>query len=308
MSEAAAARPRVGVIGTGAMGSRFARRLAAAGYDVHAWNRTLSRAETLRGAGVTVQPSPRAVAAHADVLICMVWDSEALRQVALGTDGFVAGLTERHVVADCSTVEPEASARIADAVSRTGASMLDTPVSGSLDAAEAGQVMIMVGGPSAALDRARPVLNVLGRSVLHVGEANGSALALKLAINMQVAIQEVAWGEGLALAEAFGIDRSAASRVMLDSVIASPMLRYRAPFALAAPPEVWASAAQLRKDVDYAVRRCRGRAVAGRYALDLLTKICADGRGDREAAELMVAAAGGELAGQGDGQEEVPAS
>ena len=298
MAEAAATHLRVGVVGTGAMGSRFARRLAGAGHEVHACNRTLRRAEVLRGAGVSIQPSPRAVAEHADVLICMVWDSAALRAVALGADGFVAGLTQRHVVADCSTVEPEVSAGVAAAVAQTGASMLDTPVSGSLDAAEAGQVMIMVGGPAEALDRARPVLDVLGRAVLHVGEANGSALALKLAINMQVAIQEVAWGEGLALAEAFGIDRSAASRVMLDSVIASPMLRYRAPFALAAPPEVWASAAQLRKDVEYAVSRSRGRAVAGRYALDLLAKICAEGRGDCEAAELMVAAADGELAEQ----------
>jgi 3-hydroxyisobutyrate dehydrogenase-like beta-hydroxyacid dehydrogenase len=298
MNEAAAIPLRVGVIGTGAMGSRFARRLVSAGHEVHACNRTRQRAEALRGSGVIVQPSPRAVAEHADVLICMVWDSAALRAVALGAGGFVAGLALRHVVADCSTVEPEVSAHIAAEVARTGASMLDTPVSGSLDAAEAGQVMIMVGGPSAGLDRARPVLDVLGRAVLHVSEANGSALALKLAINLQVAIQEVAWGEGLALAEAFGIDRSAASQIMLDSVIASPMLRYRAPFALAAPPEVWASAAQLRKDVEYAVSRSRGRAVAGRYALDLLAKICADGRGNREAAELMVAAAGGELAGR----------
>jgi 3-hydroxyisobutyrate dehydrogenase-like beta-hydroxyacid dehydrogenase len=298
MAEAVAGPLRVGVVGTGAMGSRFARRLAGAGHAVYACNRTLGRAEVLRGAGVSIQPSPRTVAERADVLICMVWDSAALRAVALGADGFVAGLTQRHVVADCSTVEPEVSADVAAAVAQTGARMLDTPVSGSLDAAEAGQVMIMVGGPAEALDRARPVLDVLGRAVLHVGEANGSALALKLAINMQVAIQEVAWGEGLALAEAFGIDRSAASRVMLDSVIASPMLRYRAPFALAAPPEVWASATQLRKDVEYAVSRSRGRAVAGRYALDLLAKICADGRGDREAAELMVAAADGELTEQ----------
>ncbi len=164
MTEAAAAHRRVGIVGTGAMGSRFARRLAGAGHEVHASNRTLSRAEALRDAGVRVQPSPRAVAEQADVLICMVWDSAALRAVALGADGFLAGLTQRHVVADCSTVEPEVSADIAAAVAQTGASMLDTPVSGSLDAAEAGQVMIMVGGPAAALDRARPVLERGSRS------------------------------------------------------------------------------------------------------------------------------------------------
>jgi 3-hydroxyisobutyrate dehydrogenase-like beta-hydroxyacid dehydrogenase len=132
--------------------------------------------------------------------------------------------------------------------------------------------------------------------VQHVDIRNGSALVLKLAINMQVAIQAVAWGEGLALAEQFGIDRRAASRVMLDSVIASPMLKYRAPFALDPPAEVWASAAQLFKDVTYAVARSEGTAVAGRYARELLDKVCTDGRGDLEAAEVMVAAADGELA------------
>jgi 3-hydroxyisobutyrate dehydrogenase-like beta-hydroxyacid dehydrogenase len=226
----------------------------------------------------------------------MVWDSPALQAIALGPDGFVAGLSADQVVADASTVEPEVSADIARAVTARGALMLDTPVSGSLDAAESGQVMIMVGGPTFALERARPVLDVLGRSVQHVDIRNGSALVLKLAINLQVAIQAVAWGEGLALAEQFGIDRRAASRVMLDSVIASPMLKYRAPFALDPPAEVWASAAQLFKDVTYAVTRSEGTAVAGRYARELLDKVCTDGRGDREAAEVMVAAADGELA------------
>ncbi|TNC21816.1 NAD(P)-dependent oxidoreductase [Amycolatopsis alkalitolerans] len=284
----------VGIIGTGAMGSRFARRLAGLGHPVHAWNRTPERTEALRVHGVLPRASPRAVALESDVLVCMVWDSAALREVALGPDGFVAGLTSRQVVADASTVEPEVSAEIAAAVGRTGAAMLDTPVSGSLDAAESGQLMIMAGGPAAAFERARPVLAGLGRSVRHVGEVNGCALALKLAINLQVAIQEVAWGEGLALAEAFGIDRPQATDVMLDSVVASPMLRYRAPFALTPPEEVWASAAQLLKDVSYAVERSDGKAVAGRYARDLLTAVCATGRADREAAELIVAAANGE--------------
>ncbi|MDQ1734285.1 MAG: hypothetical protein QOH56_536 [Pseudonocardiales bacterium] len=287
---------KVGVIGTGAMGSRFAQRLLDTGHEVTVYNRTPAKLEGLRACGAHVVLTPRAVAENCDVLICMVWDSPALQAVALGPDGFVAGLSADQVVADASTVEPEVSADIARAVTARGALMLDTPVSGSLDAAESGQVMIMVGGPTSALERARPVLDILGRSVQHVDIRNGSALVLKLAINLQVAIQAVAWGEGLALAEQFGIDRRAASRVMLDSVIASPMLKYRAPFALDPPAEVWASAAQLFKDVTYAVARSEGTAVAGRYARELLDKVCADGRGDREAAEVMVAAADGELA------------
>jgi 3-hydroxyisobutyrate dehydrogenase-like beta-hydroxyacid dehydrogenase len=126
---------------------------------------------------------------------------------------------------------------------------------------------------------------------------------MKLAINMQVAAQEVAWGEGLALAEASGIDRSQAMAVMLGSVIASPMIKYRAPFVLQPPEEVWASAAQLRKDVAYAVERSGGRAIAGQHALDLLDRLCAEGRGDREAAELMVAAAEGESGANGKAKQ-----
>jgi 3-hydroxyisobutyrate dehydrogenase-like beta-hydroxyacid dehydrogenase len=277
------------------MGSRLAGRLAGLGYPVVAWNRTADRVWPLMDRGVQAAASPRAVAERSDIVICMVWDSDALETVALGPQGFVAGLRAGQVVADCSTVEPEASVEIAAAVRATGADLLDTPVSGSLDAAESGQLMIMAGGRRASLERIRPVLSDLARSVLHVNERNGSGLALKLAINMQVAIQAVAWGEGLALAEHYGVDRMRATEVMLDSVIASPMLRYRAPFALEAPDEVWASAAQLLKDVTYAVNRSEGYAVAGRYAQELLGKVCAEGRGDREAAEVMVAAADGEL-------------
>jgi 3-hydroxyisobutyrate dehydrogenase-like beta-hydroxyacid dehydrogenase len=295
-----AERTPVGVIGTGAMGSRFARRLAEVGYQVHAWNRTAERVEALRPFGILAQPSPRAVAERCPVVVSMLWDSTALDAVALGEDGFHHGLAPGKVVADASTVEPEVSARIAAAVRDTGAEMLDTPVSGSLDAAESGRLLIMAAGARVAFERARPVLEALGRSVRHVGETNGGALALKLAINLQVAIQEIAWGEGLGLAGAFGIGRDQATEVMLDSVVASPMLHYRAPFVLTPPDEVWASAAQLLKDVTYAVTRSEGRAVAGRYAQDLLEKVCADGRGDLEAAELIVAAAAGELAELGE--------
>ncbi|GAB3569395.1 NAD(P)-dependent oxidoreductase [Amycolatopsis endophytica] len=284
----------IGVIGTGAMGSRFARRLAGLGHPVHAWNRTPARVEALQDAGVVAQSTPRAVAERCELLVCMVWDSEALRSVARGPGGFIAGMSHRHVVLDASTVEPEVSAEIATAVAGAGAAMLDTPVSGSLDAAESGRLMIMSSGPVRAFDRARPVLDALARSVRHVSEVNGSALALKLAINLQVALQEVAWGEGLALAAEFGIDRVQATSVMLDSVIASPMLHYRAPFVLDPPGEVWASSAQLLKDVSYAVARSGGHAVAGRHARDLLAKICGDERADREAAELMIAVADGE--------------
>jgi len=282
---------RVGVIGVGAMGSRFARRLAGEGYDVTVWNRTPARAEALAEHGIGRAESPRELAGAVDVLLSMVWDSEALEGVAHGPDGFLAGLRAGGVVVDLSTVEPEVSRSVAAEVAARGATMLDAPVSGSLDAAEAGTVVIMAGGPAATVDAVRGVLDVLGRVVFHAGDANGAGLALKLAINLQVAIQAVGFGEGLALAESFGISRQNAIEVMLQSVIASPMLRYRVPFVTEPPEEVWANAEQLRKDVGYALDRMRGHKAAGIAARDLLDRVIADGRGDREAAELIVEAA-----------------
>jgi 3-hydroxyisobutyrate dehydrogenase-like beta-hydroxyacid dehydrogenase len=291
--------PPVGVVGLGAMGSRIARRLLAAGYQVHGWNRTPGRALALAADGLTVWSTPREVAEHAPVVLSMVWDSAALRDITRPPDGLLAGLSAGHVYVDMSTVEPEASAEVARAVARTGAAMLDCPVSGSLDAAESGNLVLLAGGPAAALERARPVLAHLGRQLVHLGNRPGLGLALKLAVNLQVAIQEVAWGEALLIAERAGISRPAATEAMLASVIASPMLRYRAPFVLAPPAEVWASAAQLRKDVGYATAAARRPLPAGSVALALLDAVCAAGEGDTEAAALARYVADGRYQGTG---------
>jgi 3-hydroxyisobutyrate dehydrogenase-like beta-hydroxyacid dehydrogenase len=165
--------------------------------------------------------------------------------------------------------------------------MLDSPVSGSLDAAEEGRLTLVVGGPAAVLDRARPVLDRLGTTVVHVGDDNGLGVTMKLAINLQVALQAVAWGEALAITEGRGVSRGDATGAMLASVVASPMLKYRAPFAIEEPAEVWASAAQLRKDVAYAIDAGPGGLPSAALALEILDEIIADGDGDLEAAELM---------------------
>jgi 3-hydroxyisobutyrate dehydrogenase-like beta-hydroxyacid dehydrogenase len=278
---------RIGFIGLGAMGGRMAARLLEAGYPVHGYNRSPERLAPLVAAGLVPCATPREVAEQTDVVLSMVWDSEALRAITDAPDGLLSGLTERHVFVDLSTVEPQVSGEVAEQVRARGAQMLDCPVSGSLDAAESGRLVLLVGGPSAALERVRPVLAAIGSSVIHLGESNGLGLTMKLAINLQVAIQAVAWGEAMVVAETAGITRPRATEAMLASVIASPMLRYRAPFVLEEPAEVWASAAQLRKDVLYAVGSVDGGMPAGELSLRLLDAICAVGEGDREAAQLM---------------------
>jgi 3-hydroxyisobutyrate dehydrogenase-like beta-hydroxyacid dehydrogenase len=280
------ARIPVGFVGLGAMGGRLAARLLAAGHPVYGYNRTPERMAPLVAQGLTACATPREVAERAEVVLSMVWGSDALRAVTEGPDGLLASLGERHVYADLSTVEPQACREVAAAVAARGAAMLDCPVSGSLDAAAEGRLVFLVGGPAAALARIRPVLDELAAEIVHVGEANGLGLTLKLAVNLQVALQSVAWGEAMVVAERVGITRERATEAMLTSVIASPMLRYRAPFLLQEPAEVWASAAQLRKDVGYAVSDGAGTP-AGDLALRLLDAICAAGEGDREAAQLM---------------------
>jgi 3-hydroxyisobutyrate dehydrogenase-like beta-hydroxyacid dehydrogenase len=279
--------PRIGFVGLGAMGGRMVARLLAGGYPVYGYNRSPERLAPLVEDGLVPCATPREVAEQADVVLSMVWGSEALRAITEAPDGLLAALTERHVYVDLSTVEPQASREVAEQVSALGARMLDCPVSGSLDAAEAGRLVLLVGGPSAALEQVRPVLATLGKSIIHLGESNGLGLTIKLAINLQVAIQEVAWGEAMVVAENAGITRERAGEAMLASVIASPMLHYRAPFLLEEPAEVWASAAQLRKDVFYAIGSAGGGTPAGDLSLRLLDAIIAAGEGDREAAQLM---------------------
>jgi 3-hydroxyisobutyrate dehydrogenase-like beta-hydroxyacid dehydrogenase len=162
----------------------------------------------------------------------------------------------------------------------------------------------MAGGDPRVLELVLPVLGMLARRIIHVGNRNGSGLALKLAINQQVATQLVGWGEAIALTDRFGIDRSLASTIMLDSVIASPMLHYRVPFSFEPPDEVWASAAQLRKDVAYAQEITSDRARSSAIALELLDAVLADGRGDLEAVELLAEARDRAGAGAGAGVDQ----
>lgn len=292
------------------MGARIAARLLAAGHPVYGHNRTPERLTPLLAQGLTACASPREVAERAPVVLSMVWGSDALRAITGGPDGLLAGLGPGQVYADLSTVEPDATREIAGVVAERGAVMLDCPVSGSLDAAAEGRLVFLAGGPARALARIRPVLDVLASDVVHVGAEHGQGVTLKLAVNLQVAIQAAAWGEALVVAERAGITRERATEAMLASVIASPMLHYRAPFLLHEPAEVWASAAQLRKDVAYAVSGGTGTP-AGDLTLKLLDAICAAGEGDREAAHLMrfvadrrAAAADADTATDPTGEEE----
>jgi 3-hydroxyisobutyrate dehydrogenase-like beta-hydroxyacid dehydrogenase len=178
----------------------------------------------------------------------MVTNVPALRAVAEGPDGIIAGLGPGKVWVDMTTAAPAVCRELAERVRETGADMVDAPVSGSVSTLEEGKLSIMVGGEEETFRRLEPILLDIGPKVTRVGD-NGQALLLKIAINLSLHVQMVAFSEGLLLAEKDGIDREVALDVMLGSVIASPMLKYRAPFILDMPEEAWFDVNMMQKDM-----------------------------------------------------------
>jgi 3-hydroxyisobutyrate dehydrogenase len=239
---------KLGFVGLGVMGGGVARRLLAAGHELHGWNRTPEKAASLVAQGLVLEESPKAVAEQADVIFTMVTNVPALRAVAEGEDGIIAGLGPGKVWVDMTTAAPAVCRELAERVRETGADMVDAPVSGSVSTLEEGRLSIMVGGSEETFRRVEPILLDIGPKVTRVGD-NGQALLLKIAINLSLHVQMVAFCEGLLLAEKDGIDREVALDVMLGSVIASPMLKYRAPFILDMPDEAWFNVNMMQKDM-----------------------------------------------------------
>jgi len=244
--------PKLGFVGLGVMGGRMAKRLLDSGYAVTGYNRTKSKAEWLLETGMGWEESPRAVAEKADIIFTMVTNTEALQAVTSGPEGILAGLGPGKIYIDMSTVSPAASQGLANQVSEKGAQMLDAPVSGSVSTLEEGKLSIMVGGDRQAFEQVRPVLEMIGPKVTHVG-GNGLAVAMKIATNLSLAVQMLAFSEGVLLAEKSGIKRRTAVEVLLNSVIASPMVKYRGPFVLEMPEEAWFDVNMMQKDMDLAL-------------------------------------------------------
>lgn len=238
----------LGFVGLGVMGSRMVKRLLDAGHAVTGYNRTRSKADWLVAEGMQWADSPRAVAEAADVTFSMVTNTKAVRAITQGEEGIVAGLGPGKIYVDMSTMSPSYSQELADQVRATGAQMIDAPVSGSVITLEQGKLSIMVGGEESAFDRVKPILQDIGPKVTHVG-GNGLAVAMKIATNLSLAVQMLAFSEGVLLAEKSGIKRETAVEVLLHSVIASPMVIYRGPFVLEQPDEAWFDCNMMQKDM-----------------------------------------------------------
>ena len=248
--------PKIALVGLGAMGSAMAQRLLAAGHPITGYNRTRAKAEALAAQGLTVADSARAAAEGAAVVLSMVTDSEALRDVALRPDGILAGLGKGAVWAEMSTVSPTVTRMLGERVAEKGATLLDAPVSGSTVTIAQGQLSFIVGGDSAALERIRPYLLAIGPTITHVGEL-GLAVTMKIAINLSIGVQMLAFSESVLVAEKSGISREKAVEALLKSVIASPMLKYRGPFVLGMPDEPLFNVTLMQKDMRLALEQGR---------------------------------------------------
>jgi 3-hydroxyisobutyrate dehydrogenase-like beta-hydroxyacid dehydrogenase len=221
----------LGFIGLGAMGAGIVPRLLAAGHSVTGFNRTREKAAPLLTAGMHLAETPRATAAASEVVFTIVTDAAAVRAVALGENGIIAGLGPGGIYIDMSTIAPEASRAVSAEFTQRGLIMLDAPISGSPVTLAQGNASLMVGGDAAAFTRVEPVLRAIGPKVTYIG-ASGLAVQMKIAINLLLMVEVIAFGEAVALAEKGGVKREVAVDAVLKSVAASPVLGYRGPFIL----------------------------------------------------------------------------
>jgi 3-hydroxyisobutyrate dehydrogenase-like beta-hydroxyacid dehydrogenase len=288
---------RVAVVGTGRMGAAMAGTLRRAGVEVVVCNRTRSRADAVAEAtGAAVAATAREAAAAAQVVLSSLADDAAVGAAYAGRDGVVAGLRPGTVVCEASTIDPGTVQRLRPLVEDRGASLLDTPVSGSVSTVEAGQLTIMAGGDPAVLERVRPVLDLLARQVFHVGEL-GSGAVMKLVVNSVLHGLNLALAEGLVLAEKAGVERTVAYEVFAASAVAAPFVHYkREAFEHPGRPPVAFSLDLVAKDLDL-ILALAGRAGA---AMDqaaanrrVVQAAVAAGLGDHDLSELATYLRGG---------------
>jgi len=280
---------RIGFVGLGAMGSRMAGRFLAAGHEVYGTNRTPAKAAPLIERGLTWGKTPRDVARSAEVTFSMIQDDAALTAIASGPNGILAGLAPGKVWIDMSTVSPAAALAFAESTRQLGAAMLSAPVSGSINAADQGSLEILAGGDAEIFARVEPLLRELGARVTRIG-TNEQALFMKIAINISIAEQMLAFSEGVLLAERGGIARELAVEIMTASAIGSPMLKARAPFVLELPREPWFSLRLMQKDLRLALDASEtlGVPLPGAAVSDEIITLARElGYGERDVASLF---------------------
>jgi 3-hydroxyisobutyrate dehydrogenase len=277
-------QPRVALLGLGLMGAGMARRLLGAGFPLAVYNRTAEKAASLVGDGARLANSPRDAAEGADFVVSMVADDVASRALWLGDNGALAGIKTGALLIESSTVTPEWISELAAAAQAKGSEVLDAPVTGSRIHAAAGELNFLVGGSDAAVERARPVLAVMSKSVIHVGPTGSGAL-LKLINNFVCGVQAAALAEALVMIEKGGLDRETATQVLANGAPGSPLVKGLLPRMLGRDYTPHFHLTLMRKDLEYSLKEAQRAGitlVTARAALGAFERAVASGRGQQD--------------------------
>ena len=254
-------KPNVGFIGLGLMGKPMAQNLLRAGFPLTVWNRTKSKADDLVRGGAKLAASPREAAAQADVLITIVSDPPALEAVLFGADGAITALRKGSLFIDSSTVSPDAARRVAAACAERGVDFLDAPVTGGTWGAQKGELVFMVGGKAEVLERAKPVLEAMGKKFFLLGPT-GAGQTVKLGMNLLLALQVDAFAEALALVTAAGVPAERLLEVLQSSMARSGVLDVKAPMMVKGEFPASFPLRLMHKDVRLALELAREHGVA----------------------------------------------
>jgi 3-hydroxyisobutyrate dehydrogenase len=278
---------KIGLVGLGRMGSAIAQRLGECGHEVIAWDKN-PKAVAAQGNHLRAAENPRAVAAAAEIVLSIITEDKGVRRVFTGKDGFLAGDVAGKLFIEMSTLQPMTHRALAPAVAAKGARLVDAPLLGSIPTVREGKLLALVGGDAADVARARSVLDHLTRRIIHLGP-NGAGCAMKLAINLGMAVQLQAVAESLALGLSEGLTLEQMLDVMSDAVTATPWFKGKLPVLKGEPSDISLDIRTLRKDMMSALATgaCNGVAMpATSGALASLAAAVAGGWGDKDLAEV----------------------
>ncbi|MBI3842374.1 MAG: NAD(P)-dependent oxidoreductase [Thaumarchaeota archaeon] len=240
---------KIGIIGTGFLGRAVAIRLLNTGHEVTVYNRTAKKAESLREFGAEVASSPKDVARACDLVITVVKDAKAVEEVAFGKDGIVEGRHDGLVVAEMSTINPISSRKIAQKFSENGITMIDTPVMGGPNLVEKGEVVVMIGGDKKVYEKYKKVFDFIGNKHFHLGD-NGSGHAMKLVMNIQIAILALGLSEGITLARAASLNPETFLEILNSTYFKTGMSVNKGPKMIKGNFEPTFSLKMMKKDLD----------------------------------------------------------
>ncbi|WP_245573884.1 NAD(P)-dependent oxidoreductase [Amycolatopsis nigrescens] len=218
---------RIGFLGLGAMGSGMASRLAAGGFTVSVYNRTRAKAEALAGPGITVAETPADAARDVDVLLVSLATADVVEDLLFGTGGALAAAAPGTIIADMSTVSPDAARAFADRVAAAGHRALDSCVLGNAQHAKDGELRFMIGGDAADVTALQPVFDVLAKEVVHLGD-HGKGATAKVAMNLLMGVQMQSLAEAIVFGEQAGLDRGQLIKMIAASGYSSPMMKFKA--------------------------------------------------------------------------------